>query len=184
MFTRVAERAKRIEDATKAVESKPKSPLSAFHLYYKDSYAGIIKDNPDLNYSQVLATARDRWRHADSATRLIYKDRAEEQKIRYAIEMAAYNDRAADRRNIYDIEQPDNAAAHDPGAEPTTVKKRGKRAANTASQGPNAEQTASPRKKKARRASTNAKEGESGKKRKPTTVAQVATPAMPSTLFD
>ncbi|KAJ2438593.1 hypothetical protein GGF42_008247, partial [Coemansia sp. RSA 2424] len=79
--------------------------------------------------------------------------------------------------------QPDNTAAHDPGAEPTTAKKRGKRAAKTASQDPNAEQTASPRKKKARRANTNAEDGESRKKRKPTAVAQVATPAMTSTLF-
>jgi len=77
---------------------KPKRPLSAYNLFFKDERAAMLKEmetvkdgkddgdddkKPRISFEQMAKRISSKWNTLDSATRQIYQEKAQQEKEKY-----------------------------------------------------------------------------------------------------
>jgi len=69
----------------------PKRALSAYMFFSAAKRAEIMEENPNFGVTDVAKALGERWKTVSDEEKAVYQQQAEEDKVRYEREMAAYN---------------------------------------------------------------------------------------------
>ncbi|KAJ1344690.1 hypothetical protein BSLG_000213 [Batrachochytrium salamandrivorans] len=83
---------KRTDDKKKARKDPdaPKRPLSAFMIFSKENRPRIREENPEASFGELGKLLGAAWRELNDKDKLIYTEKADEDKGRYERDMQSY----------------------------------------------------------------------------------------------
>ena len=123
---------------TKQPADKPKRPLSAYNLFFKDERAKLLeeiqkeqekedqktaasgklvhaKKSAGVGFAKMAQTISTRWKAIDEPTLAIYKELADKDMVRYRNEMLRYHEKQrleSDRQKLIKAEEEAERSAH------------------------------------------------------------------------
>mmetsp|Transcript_6615 Transcript_6615/g.11661 ORF Transcript_6615/g.11661 Transcript_6615/m.11661 type:complete len:82 (+) Transcript_6615:46-291(+) len=71
--------------------NKPRRPLSGFMYFSAEARPKVVKENPDMSFSEIGKRIGELWQDLDAEKRQPFLELGEADKIRYREAMRKYN---------------------------------------------------------------------------------------------